>query len=211
MTAGLVGLSEQIVSFPPRQRLTLSGKAWQVVGIRFLVDAGFAVLVAFLAEATMGAQLDRWWQGLSVALFSSLGVRSPGFEAGEQALGLQGPYSRLRDWAAEKAKNLAKVASSADRQQTREDLTRLETPVYWVAERVRAHLAELDELEDRERQRQQARIEEQDDDLATEDHLRLSVLLNIAHELGGDELVRSIIERAQNKPWQDEPPATAPA
>lgn len=207
--AGIVGLSEQVVAFPAGQRLRLSGKAWLLLAFRFALDAGFAVLVAFLASATMNAALDAWWHGLTVALFSVLGVRSPGFEAGDQAIGLQQPFNRLRSWVSGKVKVLGEVVSSADMQRAREELTRLAAPVYWVAERLDNHLSAMTDLEDAAKQAQHDRVVEQRDDAGTEDILRHGVLLNIAHELGGDELVQDIVARAREKPWQEDRPTTA--
>lgn len=185
-----------------------SGRTGVYIGL-FGLDAVLAVVIGLMANKGVDYPLDSWYQGAAIAVVSVLGVRSTGVKVGEVALGLQKPFDKLRDRLRKRADNLSQVAASGNVQNARLALAKRDPPISWVAQRLTMHIDQKD-FSSAEAAQSRADVQEQLNDTATPEDQRMDVLVRLADQMGGNDLLDDMLKQAALQPWEEQPPAPNP-
>lgn len=190
--AGSIGVCEQLSRLTPPRRLTLRGGAWKYWVGRLIIDAAPAALLVIIAQATDVKNASEPIAGVLAALATTATLRSSFVDYGDFPVGLRAAFDPARRHLADRLTVTEAVVASGEFERHKRLALESGISVEDIASRLSAFIRELPLLTPAERNIALDEVEDQVNDVATEEYLRIEVLLIKAQELGGESLVAEL-------------------
>ena len=200
IVAAAFGAIEQITRFRPPRKITLRHGAWRFWTLRALLEAATAAVVTGVAQELGVAETETWWGGALAGLATAAGLRSSFMDVGELPIGLRSAFDPFRTWLDERLLVSVAVATSAAYANEHLPAVR-ESPItdIEIGSRLKAFIQDYGALSPGERKEKLVVVDDLLADEATPASERKEALLELARELGGDELTASIAASASDK------------